>query len=63
MGAEASRLLRRRLDGGTGPTGRVVLPIELIARGSGEIPPPDWSCSLALFRPSIANRSARTVSA
>ncbi|GAB3869586.1 hypothetical protein GCM10027610_129430 [Dactylosporangium cerinum] len=40
MGAEASRLLWHRLDGGTGPTQRVVLPTELIARGSGEIPPP-----------------------
>jgi LacI family transcriptional regulator len=40
MVTEASRLLWRRLDGETGPTERVVLPTELIARGSGEIPSP-----------------------
>jgi len=39
MGEEAARLLWRRLDGGGGPPVRVVLPTELIARGSGELPP------------------------
>jgi LacI family transcriptional regulator len=40
MGAEAARLLWRRIDGADGPTERLVLPTELIPRGSGEIPPP-----------------------
>lgn len=40
MGEEAARLLWRRIDGVTGPAERVVLPTRIIARGSGEIPPP-----------------------
>ncbi|MFI6483700.1 LacI family DNA-binding transcriptional regulator [Nonomuraea sp. NPDC050663] len=40
MGEEACRLLWQRVDGYTGPTRRVILPTELIVRGSGEISPP-----------------------
>jgi DNA-binding LacI/PurR family transcriptional regulator len=39
MGEEAGRLLWRRLDGDDGPPERIVLPTELVPRGSGEIPP------------------------
>ena len=39
MGEEACRLLWRRLDGDDGPPERIVLPTELVPRGSGEIPP------------------------
>jgi LacI family transcriptional regulator len=40
MGEEACRLLWQRLDGNDGPPERVILPTELIPRGSGEIAPP-----------------------
>lgn len=40
MGRQAARLLLDRLAGQTGPTRRVVLPTRLLARGSGERPPP-----------------------
>jgi LacI family transcriptional regulator len=42
MGAAASDLLFRRMDGDTGPTQRRVIPTSLIVRGSGEIPPPRY---------------------
>jgi LacI family transcriptional regulator len=38
MGRAAADRLFRRLDGDTGPTVHEVLPVTLIARGSGEIP-------------------------
>ncbi len=40
MGAAASELLFRRMDGDTGPTQVRVIPTRLILRGSGEIAPP-----------------------
>jgi LacI family transcriptional regulator len=40
MGRHAAELLFARLAGETGPTREVVLPTVLIARGSGELPPP-----------------------
>jgi LacI family transcriptional regulator len=40
MGQEACRLLWQRVDGHAGPPERVILPTQVIARGSGEIPPP-----------------------
>lgn len=40
MGAAASELLFRRMDGDTGPTQLRVIPTRLIVRGSGEIAPP-----------------------
>lgn len=40
MGRAASELVFARLDGAAGPTERVVMPIELLVRGSGEIRPP-----------------------
>jgi LacI family transcriptional regulator len=40
MGVEAARLAFARLDGEGGPPRRIVLPTELVARGSGEVPPP-----------------------
>ncbi len=40
MGAAASELLFRRMDGDTSPTQVRVIPTRLIARGSGEIAPP-----------------------
>ena len=39
MGRRAAELLFARLQGDTGETEVVVLPIELLVRGSGEIPP------------------------
>jgi LacI family transcriptional regulator len=39
-GRRAAELLFRRVDGETGPYVHEVLPTRLIARGSGEIPPP-----------------------
>ena len=40
MGVEAARLAFARLDGDDAPPRRVVLPTELVPRGSGEVPPP-----------------------
>jgi LacI family transcriptional regulator len=40
LGRSAAELLFRRLDGDKSPTQHLVCPFELIARGSGEIPPP-----------------------
>jgi LacI family transcriptional regulator len=41
IGQAAAELLFRRLDGDTSPSVHHSLPVELIARGSGEIPPID----------------------
>ncbi|MFF4624001.1 LacI family DNA-binding transcriptional regulator [Nonomuraea jabiensis] len=41
MGRVAAELLFRRLRGDTGPPEHIELPVRLIARGSGELPPPD----------------------
>jgi LacI family transcriptional regulator len=41
LGRAAGELLFSRLDGYAGPARQVVLPTPLIARGSGELPPPD----------------------
>ncbi len=40
MGERAAALAFARLDGDTGPPRRVVMPTELVTRGSGEVPPP-----------------------
>ena len=40
MGAHAAALAFERLDGSERPPRRVVVPTELVARGSGEVPPP-----------------------
>jgi LacI family transcriptional regulator len=40
MGRQAAALLFDRIGGATGPAKRVVLPVKLIVRGSGELPPP-----------------------
>jgi len=39
MGQVAAELLFRRLDGDTSPSVHHVMPVNLIARGSGEISP------------------------
>jgi LacI family transcriptional regulator len=39
LGRSAADLLFRRLDGDTSPSVHQVVPVKLIARGSGEIPP------------------------
>jgi LacI family transcriptional regulator, galactose operon repressor len=39
MGAQAAALAFGRLDGGDRPPRRVVVPTELVVRGSGEVPP------------------------
>jgi LacI family transcriptional regulator len=39
MGVEAAQLAFARLDGDDAPPRHVVLPTELVARGSGEVPP------------------------
>jgi LacI family transcriptional regulator len=39
IGQAAAELLFRRLDGDTSPWVNHVMPVELIARGSGELPP------------------------
>src|SRR5260370_5243126 len=39
MGTAAAELLFSRIDGDQSPTTHLVIPIRLIARGSGEIPP------------------------
>ncbi len=41
LGRTAAELLFRRLDGDASPVEHRVLPVRLIARGSGELPPPD----------------------
>jgi LacI family transcriptional regulator len=40
LGQVAAELLFDRINGSTGPPRRVVLPVVLIVRGSGELPPP-----------------------
>ncbi len=40
MGRLSAELLLRRMDGWDGDPERIVLPAEVIARGSGEIIPP-----------------------
>lgn len=40
MGRQAATLLFDRIDGEAGPFRRVQLPVRLIVRGSGELPPP-----------------------
>ena len=40
MGRLAAELLFRRLSGERGPAQRITLSTNLIARGSGEVPPP-----------------------
>jgi LacI family transcriptional regulator len=40
MGSHAAALAFARLDGGDHPPRRVIVPTELVVRGSGEIPPP-----------------------
>ena len=39
LGRSAADILFRRLDGDTSPTVHQIVPVKLIARGSGEIPP------------------------
>ena len=39
LGRAAAELLFARLDGDDGPSRRIVLPTELIERGSGELAP------------------------
>jgi LacI family transcriptional regulator len=39
LGAEAAQLAFDRLDGDDDPPRRVILPTELVPRGSGEVPP------------------------
>src|SRR5919199_640379 len=39
LGAEAAKLAFMRLDGRDGPPRRVVVPTDLVVRGSGEVPP------------------------
>ncbi len=39
LGYHATELLFERINGRTGPPRRVVLPVKLIVRGSGELPP------------------------
>ncbi|MEV0378636.1 LacI family DNA-binding transcriptional regulator [Nonomuraea sp. NPDC050643] len=41
MGRVAAELLFRRLRGDTGPSEHIELPVRLITRGSGELPPPE----------------------
>ncbi len=40
MGRQAATLLFDRINGDTTPSRRVLLPVRLIVRGSGELPPP-----------------------
>jgi LacI family transcriptional regulator len=40
LGRAAADLLFRRLDGDSSPWRRLVIPVGLVARGSGELPPP-----------------------
>jgi LacI family transcriptional regulator len=40
LGREGAELLFSRLDGYRGPSRHIVVPTTLIARGSGELPPP-----------------------
>jgi LacI family transcriptional regulator len=40
LGRHAGELLFSRLEGSEGEPRRVVVPTQLIARGSGELPPP-----------------------
>jgi LacI family transcriptional regulator len=43
LGRAAAHLLFRRLDGDASPWQRLVLPVELVTRGSGELLPPEGS--------------------
>jgi LacI family transcriptional regulator len=45
LGRAAADQLFRRLDGDTGPAVHLVIPVSLIARGSGEIAPPSPAAS------------------
>jgi LacI family transcriptional regulator len=45
LGQQATTLLFDRLNGEVGPPRRVVLPVRLIVRGSGELRPPDSTLS------------------
>jgi LacI family transcriptional regulator len=45
IGIRAGELLIARLDGDEDPPKDAILPVALIERGSGEIPPPQWSLS------------------
>jgi LacI family transcriptional regulator len=47
LGRTAAELLFSRLDGDSSPTKQIRLPVELIARGSGEIMPPVSSVTLS----------------
>jgi LacI family transcriptional regulator len=40
MGRQAASLLFDRIEGDTSPSRRMLLPVRLIVRGSGELPPP-----------------------
>jgi LacI family transcriptional regulator len=40
LGRRAARLICERLDGAHGPPRRIVVPTEVVARGSGELKPP-----------------------
>jgi len=39
LGRKAARVLLTRIDGATHPMSRIVLPVHLVARGTGEIAP------------------------
>jgi LacI family transcriptional regulator len=39
LGRQAAELLFDRINGDAGPPRRIVLPLRLIVRGSGELPP------------------------
>jgi len=41
MGRQAANMLFDRINGDTSPPRRVLLPVRLIVRGSGELPPPE----------------------
>jgi LacI family transcriptional regulator len=45
LGRAAADQLFRRLDGDTGPAVNLVVPVNLVARGSGEIDPPRAAAS------------------
>ncbi len=58
IGRAAAELLFRRLDGADGPAVARVLPVELLVRGSGELPGPARTCAGAAAATAAASVTA-----
>jgi hypothetical protein len=63
IGRAAAELLFRRLDGADGPAVARVLPVELLVRGSGELPGPARTCAGAAAATAAASVVSVTAAA